>query len=181
MEIRVATGADAEGIARVHERGWRVGYAHVFPEEKLTNRFVDPERWRERLEEPPQGWTTFVADRDGWIAGFASVGPSREEDGVGELYAIYVDPEAWGEGVGQALIRRAEEQLAGGGYLQATLWVLEDNPRAHRFYEAAGWARDGARKLDEHLDMLVPEVRYRKHALGLAQPPREEDDRQIRP
>ncbi len=54
MEIRVATGADAEGIARVHERGWRVGYAHVFPEEKLTNRFVDPERWRERLEENAQ-------------------------------------------------------------------------------------------------------------------------------
>jgi RimJ/RimL family protein N-acetyltransferase len=41
------------------------------------------------------------------------------------------------------------------------LWVLEDNPRARRFYEAAGWSTDGRTKEDEFLDTRVREVRYR--------------------
>jgi ribosomal protein S18 acetylase RimI-like enzyme len=162
VELRAAAPADAEGIARVQERGWRVGYAHVFPEEKLTEHRIDAGRWRARLEEPQEGSKTLVVVREGAVAGFVSVGPSRDEPAVGELYAIYVDPEVWGEGVGRELIARAERQLAGDGYLEATLWVLEDNPRARRFYQAAGWSLDGARKMDEHLGLLVPEVRYRK-------------------
>jgi hypothetical protein len=39
--------------------------------------------------------------------------------------------------------------------------VLEDNPRARRFYELAGWSVDGAVKQDEFLETLVREVRYR--------------------
>jgi ribosomal protein S18 acetylase RimI-like enzyme len=162
MELRVAGPDDAAGIARVHERGWRVGYAQVFPEEKLKERRVDAERWRSQLEQPAGGWTTFVADRDGRVLGFSAVGPSRDEPGAGELYALYVDPEAWGEGIGRALLERAEAQLVADGFAESTLWVLEDNPRARRLYEAAGWALDGAGKLDEHLGLLVPEVRYRK-------------------
>jgi RimJ/RimL family protein N-acetyltransferase len=43
----------------------------------------------------------------------------------------------------------------------AVLWVLEDNPRARRFYEREGWALDGERKDDEYLGIRVAEVRYR--------------------
>jgi len=38
--------------------------------------------------------------------------------------------------------------------------VLEDNPRARRFYERAGWAPDGARKAEERFGVRAPEVRY---------------------
>ena len=55
--------------------------------------FIQPERWRDRIARPPAGWSTFVAEHDGVVHGFASVGPSRDERGVGELYAIYVEPE----------------------------------------------------------------------------------------
>jgi hypothetical protein len=39
--------------------------------------------------------------------------------------------------------------------------VLEDNPRARRFYEREGWEHDGGRKDDELLGVTVSEVRYR--------------------
>ena len=39
--------------------------------------------------------------------------------------------------------------------------MLEDNPRARRFYEREGWTLDGARKEDEFLGLTVAEVRYR--------------------
>ena len=93
--------------------------------------------------------------------GFVSVGPSRDVEGAGEVYAIYVEPSAWSTGAGRALLERAEQQL-GGAYDEATLWVLEDNPRARRFYELAGWETDGERKAEERWGVRAPEVRYRK-------------------
>ena len=162
MEIRLANGTDAESIAGVQERGWQAAYRHVFPVEQLDRGgFIFVSRWRERLLRPPRGWSTFVAERDGAVVGFASVGPSRDEPGIGELYAIYVDPDAWSTGAGRALIEQAEEQLR-SEYAVATLWVLEDNPRARSFYERGGWTPDGARKAEERWGVRAPEVRYRK-------------------
>ena len=161
MEVRLATAADADGVESVRIHAWRVAYRHVFPPDDLDALPVDPERWRARLHVPPPGWTTFVAADDGRVVGFASVGPSRDEDGLGELFAIYVAPDAWSTGAGRALIERAEEQLR-SEYDVATLWVLEDNPRARLFYERAGWAPDGARKAEERFGVRAPEVRYRK-------------------
>jgi RimJ/RimL family protein N-acetyltransferase len=40
--------------------------------------------------------------------------------------------------------------------------VLEDNPRARRFYELAGWRVDGTARPIEVLGVEVPEVRYEK-------------------
>ncbi len=115
----------------------------------------------DRLATPPAGWSTFVAERAGEVIGFASVGPSRDERGVGEVYAIYVDPDSWSTGAGRALMARAEEVLR-DRYSQGTLWVLEDNPLARRFYEIAGWVPDGAHKTEERWGVQAPEVRYRK-------------------
>lgn len=162
MEVRRATPKDAAGIARVQERGWQAAYRHVFPAEELDRGgFIQAERWSERLVRPPEGWSTFVADHDDEVVGFTSVGPSRDESGIGELYAIYVDPEAWSTGAGRALIERAETELA-REYEHAVLWVLEDNPRAHAFYEKAGWEPDGARKVEPRFGVSAAEVRYRK-------------------
>jgi GNAT superfamily N-acetyltransferase len=163
MKVRPATGKDAPGIACAQERAWQRAYRHVFPVEELDRGgFIRPELWRERLEHPPPGWTTFVADEDGAVVGFVSVGPSRDERGLGELYAIYVHPDWWATGAGRALIQRGELQLR-STYDVATLWVLEDNPRARSFYETAGWSTDGGKKSDERWGVRAPEVRYRKN------------------
>ena len=162
MEVRRASATDAEGIARVQERGWQIAYRHVFPITELDRGgFIQSTRWRDRLEHPPAGWSTFVAERDGEVIGFASVGPNRDEQALGELYAIYVDPDDWSTGAGQALIERAERQLS-AEYAEGTLWVLENNPRARRFYEEAGWREDGGRKAEERWGVRAPEIRYRK-------------------
>jgi len=159
MEVRPATGADADAVRRVQEESWRAAYAHVFPAERLASDFVDADYWRRTIEVPPPGWTLFVVGSP--VRGFVCVGPSRDEDEVGELYAIYVAPEAWSTGAGRALIERAEARLA-QEYEDATLWVLEANPRARRFYALAGWRPDGARKEYERWGVAVPEIRYRK-------------------
>jgi GNAT superfamily N-acetyltransferase len=163
--VRDARPQEAYAIARVHTRSWQVGYAHAFPAEALASISAErrADRWADRLRAPQPRTALLVAEADGEVCGFAALGPARESRArVGELYAIYVDPDHWGTGVGQALIAEGEERLRAAGFTEAILWVLEDNPRARRFYEAAGWTHDGGTKRDTHLNTEVTEVRYRK-------------------
>ena len=83
----------------------------------------------------------------------------RTGPGQGEVYAIYVLPEWWGRGAGRLLMAHVVRALAEAGQDDITLWVLEGNQRARRFYEAAGFRLDGAR---QELDLGGPvtELRY---------------------
>jgi GNAT superfamily N-acetyltransferase len=97
--------------------------------------------------------------------GFVSFGPSRDENATpstGEVPAIYVDPSVMGTGVGRELLEAATAALREAGYARATLWVLEANERARRFYEKAGWAWDGAVSRHDFDCANEPVVRYAK-------------------
>jgi GNAT superfamily N-acetyltransferase len=167
MEARVRPGtvADAREIARVHVETWRAAYAHVFPSDYLAGLSVD-ERvalWARWLSQGAA--EILVAELEGRVVGFASGGPSNDDDPEatpGELYAIYVEPAVWGHGVGRMLLERIEAALLAAGIHEATLWVLEDNPRARRFYETAGWRFDGTREIFSRAGVDAPEIRYRK-------------------
>ena len=117
------------------------------------------------IADPPPRTHTLVADEAGTVTGFALLGPARGEpddsEGVGELFAIYVLPDASGRGIGQALMIDVLSRLSADGFAEAILWVLEDNPRTRRSYELSGWRTDGAFKNEELLGTLVREVRYR--------------------
>ena len=159
--------ADADELARVHVETWRVAYAHAFPADRLAALSIEDRAalWGKILARRDPRSRNLVADRGGRLLGFASTGRSRDpdaDDETGELYGIYVLPEAWGTGVGRRLLADAADALRQAGFRRATLWVLDDNPRARRFYEAAGWTLDGAEKEDTVLgDVQIIEVRYR--------------------
>ncbi|WP_410659793.1 GNAT family N-acetyltransferase [Amycolatopsis sp. lyj-112] len=104
----------------------------------------------------------------------ATIRPATVEDGAvldftavdrirGELRAIYLAPERWGTGLGRLLHDTAVTALRDAGHREATLWVLDTNERAQRFYAAAGWVPDGAKKSDTMPgeDVLLSETRYR--------------------
>jgi GNAT superfamily N-acetyltransferase len=90
--------------------------------------------------------------------------PSRDADlpEHGELCAIYVDPDRWGQGIGMALIAAARANLLALGYRKALLWVLAGNARAERFYRIDQWAADGRCRTDSVWGVTVNEVRYQR-------------------
>jgi GNAT superfamily N-acetyltransferase len=157
--VRDAGSDDVEAIAGVHVRGWQQAYAHLFEEDDLAGLSV--ERRQQTAREALGSAVRLVAEHDGEVLGFAFAGPSRDTEGVAELYSIYVDPNAWGTGLGRELIVEVERRLREQGFSGAELWVLEDNPRARRFYEAAGWSSADVRPI-EIFATEVPEIRYRK-------------------
>jgi len=119
-------------------------------------------RWRRWLEEAPP-WV--AASDAGEVIGFAGCGPSRDEDAtpsvIGEITGIYVLAEHWDTGVGRRLMRACLASLQEAGFAEATLWVLDSNVRARRFYERGGWRPDGASKDDAREGLTLHEVRYR--------------------
>jgi ribosomal protein S18 acetylase RimI-like enzyme len=164
--IREAVPADARAIAEIHVRSWQAAYRG-----QLTDDFLDAlavedrlDQHQRSLEEPRAGWTTWVVEEGAGPIGFAVTGPSEDADAgerTAELYAIYLDPKWLGTGTGRRLLEHAVEDLRSRGFRTATLWVLETNVRARRFYEAAGWANDGT-VTSERVDCeMRPTVRYR--------------------
>ena len=145
--------------------GWRWAYRGLLPDGFLGRLSVeDRERmWREGFAEPGER-VAWVAERDGRVVGFCVTGPSEDADAdrrTAEVYAIYLLPEVVGTGVGRRLFEHAVEDLRRRGFRAATLWVLEANERARRFYERAGWRTDGAVN-EERIDCAnLPTVRYR--------------------
>ena len=159
--MRRAQLDDAAAIAEVHTRSWESAYAHAFGAENLATIDVSRRRdWWERCIARGEG-TVLVAELEGSVVAFASVGPSRDADAEGELYAIYALPQAWGSGVGSALMDAGVAALRDAGYRDAVLYVLDDNPRARRFYEREGWSVDGVTKRAEFFGIPITEVRYR--------------------
>ena len=165
--IRRATPEDVLGISTVQVRSWQVAYRGQLPQEFLDR--MAPERrlpvWEQfvtGMDWPRIG--TLVAVDGADVVGFVQFSPAQDADAepglTGEVNAIYALSSAWGTGVGRGLMSGAVAALAEAGYRRATLWVLGTNARARRFYEAAGWAPDGAEKEDTVAGVLVNEVRY---------------------
>ena len=164
MTVRRAEQADARAIAVVHVRTWQAAYRHAFPAGGLDNLSIDERErlWRSHLERGVAAW---VAEGESKVVGFVSVGPSRTEDDTGELYSIYVLPDAWGSGAAHELMTAAKDWFAQEGYPTAMLWVLADNPRARRFYEREGWRTEGTR-VDTVQGVAVEEALYRLALVG---------------
>jgi GNAT superfamily N-acetyltransferase len=96
------------------------------------------------------------------LVGFAAFGPAGGEPGVGELHALNVDPDYWGHGLGRSLLQATQAELAAWGFTDLVLWVLPENQRARKLYEAEGWTADGTVEDREILDVKVTDIRYRR-------------------
>lgn len=153
MIVRPATSADAEEMARVHLTSANTAYGR---EDSLERRLAASRRVFEE-----DGVRPYVVEADGVIVGELIVGDS-------EVYAIYVHPDWWGRGAGQALIEQAHDLLA-ATCDEAELTCLADNVRARRFYERNGWLLD--REVTEPHFGGVPTrvVKYRRRMVSDAE------------
>lgn len=155
MTVRAATLADAPAIASVHVRTWQTAYRGLMPDELLADLSVErrTELWQRMI---PRG-IVWVAETDGEVVGFASAGPSRDNDAPFELYAIYVLESAQGTGLGAALAHAAL-----GAEPDVVVWVLDTNTPARRFYERIGFHADGVTRTEVEAGAELSEVRYRR-------------------
>ena len=121
-ETRPATAEDVAGIL-------------TFWQEAAQPTSTDSTEVLVRLVERDPG-ALIVAERDGRIVGTVMAG----WDGWrGSIYRLAVDPAHRRSGLGQALLRVAEERLAGLGARRLHAIVVEANDAAVAFWTASDW------------------------------------------
>jgi ribosomal protein S18 acetylase RimI-like enzyme len=163
--LRRATPDDAPALAGVHVAAWRQAYRGIVPDSYLEQFTVESrtKRFREFLADDSA--ETYAAEHGGRIVGFITLGGSRDPDvepaNTGEIWGIYVSPEFWRIGMGRFLCEQGQNILSSRDFAIATLWVLEANMPARRFYEAMGFQPDGATK-ELPLGIPLTAIRYRK-------------------
>jgi GNAT superfamily N-acetyltransferase len=164
--VRAASIDDVPAIAQIHVDSWRAAYRGLMPDAVLDGLSVAQrmKNWDEWIRTPlsPEH-RVWVIDRDSQILGFASTGLSRDKDaraGDYEVYAIYLDPGAVGQGLGAMLFAHSIDELRARGAGDITLWALEGNDRATRFYERQGMIAE-AKKIETVRGAELPHVRYR--------------------
>jgi ribosomal protein S18 acetylase RimI-like enzyme len=99
----------------------------------------DEQVWQERMRRSRR----LVASRDDDALGVVSLGQARDDEsaqeGVAELFGMWVRPDARGTGVAWELVSSAAELARAEGYKQLRLWVASENGRAIGFYSSYGF------------------------------------------
>ena len=189
VRLREARRGEELAVAELHVRSWQEAYGELMPAEFLAA--LDPRDRAGRYtfgstEEGAPTTVLAIVGEEGAggdpsltnrevrpgsppapgepLLGFVTFGESRDDDarGLGEVYALYVDPDSHRGGVGRMLMADARRRLAEAGFSEAILWVLQGNDRARGFYEGEGWAPDGATRVENVYDIVSTVDRFRR-------------------
>lgn len=134
-------------MAKVHIDSWRETYPGLLPDQLLARLSVAGEaiRWQRMLDRPRALGETvaFVADQQGAIVGYGSCGEQRTQvlhnrGFTGEIAELYVLSCAQRQGAGTGLMNAMGGVLLTRGHRAVSLWVLDKNRVARRFYESLG-------------------------------------------
>jgi mycothiol synthase len=136
LPVRAFTDADADAFLEVNNRAFA-----WHPEQgNMTVEGLDARRAEPWFD--PNGF--LLHERDGRLAGFCwtKVHPADDRLGdppMGEIYAIAVDPDFHGQGIGGPLTLAGLDWLAQQGLSVGMLYVESDNHAAVRTYERIGF------------------------------------------
>ena len=145
LSVRPATLRDAKSIAELHRATERQAFTAMIGDGQIADVPLEKRQafWREAIEySEPQVQVALDGER---IVGFVGFDRSRDKGTpptMGEIWALYVAPSHWGQGVGLALWDAAREGLIDEGCSHVSVWLALSNERALRFHELAGFKRE---------------------------------------
>lgn len=140
MEIERVEPDDWERVRAVRLRAL-VDTPDAFWETVEQARARQPSSWRDQLAAPEAA--TFLACRDSRDVGLAAGAPQHHNRAEAGLYAVWVDPQVRGEGIGTELVSAVVEWARATGYRCLRLYVGDDNPPAVRLYARMGFEATG--------------------------------------
>ena len=137
MKVRKAVPEDSNIVGEVHSAAWKSAYRGIFPDEYIDGD-TPSKRASEFLESiKDDRCSYYLLEEDGHAAGIVK---TYEENDTLEIESIYILDEYRGKGIGREFmeyIKTYRPQKC------ISLWVLEVNAKARRFYENNGFVMSG--------------------------------------
>ena len=134
--IRNAEPKDLSRIAEILVFTKRIKYRSIFHNDEYSFNELQVVKVADEFNDPELLDKVWVYD-DGIVKGMVHL------EGK-EIAELYVDYFFWKEGIGSKLIEFAKEKFD-----VKSVWTLEKNGDAIRFYEAHGFKLNGKRQLEE--------------------------------
>ncbi len=166
MELQIikATKKHATEMGFIHSCSWKKAYAGIIPDEIISE--FTPEKRSEIFLNviDTQSEEYYLFKIDAQPVGIASLSKSHEKNApnyVGEIYSIYFHPNYWGTPITQTAFQFCVDRLKTLGFTHVTIWVLDENIRAKKFYEKNGFIFDGHSEEIE-IGIKLREIRYSK-------------------
>ena len=158
--IRKATVEDAYNYTDCLISCLQTAYKGIASDEFLSNMLEERDRRAEKfirnLENP--ALETFLAILEGDIIGFLTFHKSD-----GEIWALYLLEGFRRKAYGKEMLDFATNELKQIGHEQITLWVLEKNTDARRFYEKNGFMFDGTKRENDNYGNMLVQLRYSRN------------------
>jgi len=148
FNIRLARDSDVEGIAALVKLYWEFERIEGFDHSGVATLLAD-------LARRPERGYCWVADGDRGLHGYLLVATmfSLEHGGtMAEIDELFVVPDKRSCGIGTALLRQADRDLAAAGVVRLQLQLGVTNEGAKLFYAKHGFqTRSGYRLMDKRL------------------------------
>lgn len=154
--VRPAEGRDLPAINEIYNDAV-LNSAATFDTEPATL-----EERRQWLVERSRPYAVFVAEREGEVVGWASIGPFRAKPAYRFSVedTVYVREDVRGDGVGSLLLRRLLKAAAENGFHTVIARIAAPNPVSERLHRRLGFRRVGVErevgyKFERWLDVVV--------------------------
>jgi L-amino acid N-acyltransferase YncA len=159
--IRRAAAGDLRDVVEAYNAGIRERVA------TFETRLRTPEDIADWLGD---GHPFIVAERDGRVLGWARAGAYSDRcvyQGVGE-HAVYVHPDARGQGLGRRLLIELCAESERHGLYKLTSRVFTDNRPSRAAHQAAGFHEVGVQRRHGRLDGAWKDCVLVEKLLGIA-------------
>jgi GNAT superfamily N-acetyltransferase len=164
--VRLAIMDDANEIAKIHILSWQAAYHGLIPDNYLDGMSLESRKkaWEKRIEEGRPPLLLVTEER---VIGFLHFSSTRDEDKnpteVAEVNAMYLSPLEWRQGFGSLLLDSALSEIRKLGFLEVTLWVMEENTHAQKFYAKMGFNITNSKQTETLTpNILLNIVRFEK-------------------
>lgn len=139
LRLRRARSADADRIADLHAASWRSAYRGLVDDRYLDCGLAAERRrhWRATMARArPRDIVLVVEDGGADLAGFIAVWTRR--GGAAFIDNLHAHPARRRQGIGRQMMIAAARRLVAAGCRAASLFVLDTNIAARRFYAGIG-------------------------------------------
>lgn len=162
LQFTLAGIEDIEDMVKIQCESWKHAYSGIMSDDFIERKNLSRrDKWSGILS--AENTKHYIVRFKGCPIAMVSIDFPREaaEPDTYEIFGLYILPEYTGKGFGREIMLWTENKIKMMGYKKISLWVLEPNVSAKKFYEKLGFKPDGTEKLS-YYDKPINLIRYTK-------------------